>query len=233
MKESLIRLGLSEAEAEIYLFLIKHKAQPAAKIAKETGLNRSAAYSILDQLIEKGLVNLFVKNGIKNFQAAKPSALKNLFEQKKIIFDELLPKLASLNNEFSEETNVELYQGIKGGLSVMKDILDQGKDYVVFGNDEGFQNLGTLAEQYLRKINEKKIKERFITKSGSKVMKSKHTNVKYLPIKFDAPAVTVIYGNKMAIIIFQKPYNVIVIKSSILAKSYSSLFEFLWKIAKK
>ena len=85
MKENLVKLGLSKAEAEIYLFLIKNKAQSAGKIARETRLNRSSTYSILNQLIDRGLVNIFVKNGIKNFQAAKPSALKNLFEQKKII----------------------------------------------------------------------------------------------------------------------------------------------------
>ena len=47
------------------------------------------------------------------------------------------------------------------------------------------------------------------------------------------PSITAIYGNSIVMAIFQKPYYSIKIKSKDLAESYKSIFELLWKIAKK
>jgi hypothetical protein len=53
-----------------------------------------------------------------------------------------------------------------------------------------------------------------------------------LPKDIKLPSISVIYGDKVAFAIFQKPYYAIVIESKDLAQSYQSLFEYLWKIAK-
>ena len=92
----------------------------------------------------------------------------------------------------------------------------------------------TLAEQYTRQINEKKIKERIIISKGVKLEElGKNTEVKYLPKEFNMPSIATIYSDKIAFAIFEKPYYVILIKSKTLAKTYKSIFEVLWKTAKK
>ncbi len=233
MKEDLIKIGLNEQEALIYLQLLKEKNQNASDIAIETKINRSVVYSILEKLIEKGLVNFVLINGIKRFSTRGANALSEFVAMKERTLKELLPKIKSLRQESAEKTEVEVFQGVNGSFAVMKDIINTGEDYFAFGEDNSFQNIfGTLAEQYIRQLREKKIRERLLVPKGDKVLTSKYTEVRYLPENIKLPTITAIYGNKVAIAIFQKPYYAIVIKSSDLAESYKSIFEYLWKMAK-
>jgi predicted transcriptional regulator len=196
MEKELIGLGLSKQEAEIYLNLLSRGSSIANTIAKETKINRSVTYSILDSLLEKGLVTYVIKNGVKNFSASSLGSLSEFIEQKKRILKDLIPKIKSIKIQNSNRSNVEVFQGISGGIAVLKDILTTGKDYFAFGEDLGFQNLGTIAEQYIRRLNESKIVERFLVPEGQKVIKSKNSVVRYLPSSIKLPAITTIYGNK-------------------------------------
>ncbi|MBU2442745.1 MAG: helix-turn-helix domain-containing protein, partial [Nanoarchaeota archaeon] len=56
-------LGLSEAEAKVYLALLETGSTLAGPIIKKTGLHRGTTYQILQRLIEKGLVSYVIKAG--------------------------------------------------------------------------------------------------------------------------------------------------------------------------
>ncbi len=53
--ETLESLGLSEAEARVYLALLETGSTLAGPIIKKTGLHRGTTYQILQRLKEKGL----------------------------------------------------------------------------------------------------------------------------------------------------------------------------------
>lgn len=235
MKEKLIGIGLSSGEAEVYLQLLKQKNQTANNISKETKINRSVVYSILDGLVDKGLISFVLINNIKHFSACNPNYLKDFLKDRENILKEILPNLKAISPSEKREFGTEIYQGVKGGIVVLKDIIREGKDYVSFGDDGTLQNIAeTIIEQYIRQLREKKIKERILTTEGSRIIgNTKLTKVRYLPREVKFPTITAIYGDKIAIAIFDKPYYIILIKSKILAYSYKTLFEFLWKIAKK
>lgn len=234
MKSELIEIGLEEREADIYLELLKKSQQNANSLSKETKINRSVVYSIIDKLIEKGLVSNKIINGVKYFSASDPRSLTDLLDQKKRILSKLIPNLKSIKMKEKEEVSMELFQGLNGGITVMKDIINEGENYLSFGNGEGFSGLGTIAEQYIRKINEKKIKEKLLLKKTKEpLLKGKYSEVRFLPDNFDLPVITTIYGNKVAIAILEEPQYTILIKSKSLATTYRNLFEGLWRISRK
>lgn len=234
MKDQLIEVGLDEGEAKVYLQLLKQKNQTANEIAKESKINRSVVYSILEKLIEKGLASYILTNNIKHFSANNPKTLMGFLKDKEKVLKNILPKLKEIQPTLKDLVSVEVFQGIKGGISILKDIIRTRKDYVVLGEDGTFQNISkTLFEQYIRQVNKKKIKERILAKEGVKIKKGKYSKVKYLPKKFNLPTITTIYGNKVAIVIFQEPYYIILIKSKDLADTYKAFFENLWKVAKR
>lgn len=232
MKEALTRIGLSEQEAEVYSTLAKQDRISAAQLAKLTKINRSVVYSILESLKEKGLISEVLIQGVKQFSITKPEALISYVKVKEEAAQEIFNSLKKLERDEKRSVNVEVYQGVQGGLAVLKDILITGKDYMAFGEDKLFQELfGTLAEQYVRQLKEKKIRERLLIPYGSMVLASKYSKVKRLPQDIRLPSISVIYGNKVAFAIFQKPYYAVVIESIDLAQTYRSLFEYLWKSA--
>ncbi len=233
MIAELTSIGLSKQEAEIYIYLNKEKNQTASEIAEQTRTNRSVVYGLLDSLINKGLVNYVLINGVKRFSSTKPEALVEFIKEKEIALKRILPQLKSLKSDEYDIVNVEVFRGVNGGLAVMKDIIKNCNEYVAFGEDTSFQRImGTLAKQYVRQLNERKVKERLLVPEGRKVLISKNTELRYLPKNMQIPSITTVYGNKVALAIFQKPYYAIVIESKELAHTYRSLFELLWKTAK-
>lgn len=231
-----MEIGLNRQEAEIYLYLLKSEKVTANQIAKSTKINRSVIYSIIEKLLDKGIANQILIKNVKHFSASNPNALLDFLNNKKEILSNLLPNLRSITKQEKQLVSVEIFQGIKGGLTILKDIIREGKEYVSLGDEGQFQSIleGTIAEQYVNKLKEKKIKERIITRKGIKLIQtSKLTQIKYLPEEFRFPTITTIYGDNVAIAIFDKPYYVILIKSKSLAFAYKSLFEGLWKIAKE
>lgn len=229
-----MHLGLNQNEAEIFIALLKRSEQTATTLAQSTDINRTVIYTVLQSLANKGLINEKMIYGVKHFSSAPLNALSSYIESKREIVQELLPQLQKIAPEHDEKVNVEVYQSVQGGLTILKDIIKTGKDYLAFGEDKSFRELlGTLAEQYVRQLKEKKIKERLLVPQGQEVLVSKYSEVRYLPKDIKLPTITAVYGDKVAHAIFQKPYYGIVITSKDLATTYTSVFNYLWKIAKK
>lgn len=234
MIDELVHIGLNRQEAEVYVYLTKEKNQTATKIAEKTKINRSVAYSVLESLIKKGLVNYVLINGVKKFSSTKPDTLVGFMKDKEESLKKVLPLLKSLKPNGNDAVKVEVFEGVNGALAVMKDLLKTSNEYVAFGEDKSFQQImGTLAKQYIRQLNEGKIKERLLIPQGQKALVGKNTEVRYLPKETSLPSLTAVYGNKVAIAIFQEPYYAIVIESKQLSQTYKSLFEHLWKTAKR
>ena len=233
MKDELKKIGLGDKEAEVYIYLLKNKSQTASEISKSTKINRSVVYSIIERMLNKGIISYVSEKSVKKFSANNPKFLGEFLKDKERTLKNILPELSKLKPEKKELVNVEIYREKQGALAVMKDIIREGKNYIAFGEDKPFQEImGTLAEQYIRQLKEKKIHERLLAPEGQNPLLSKYSKVKYLPKNVKLPALTAIYGDKVAIAIFQKPYYTLVIKSKDLANSYRSIFESLWKIAK-
>jgi len=118
----------------------------------------------------------------------------------------------------TEQVKVELFEGLKGAKTVLKDIIKTNKDYIVLGMDKTLEKLmPEYSKQYNRMLNEKKIKERIIATEMCEV--SRYSTIRLLPKGYQVPAYTTIYGDKVAIAIFTKPGYVILIQSKDLAES--------------
>src|SRR5687768_10980870 len=82
-KEKLEQLGLSPAEAQIYLAVLRNGPLAAARIAHETGIQRTSVYPTLCSLADKGLVAGGTGYGTK-FAAVRPDeALRSLVAREK------------------------------------------------------------------------------------------------------------------------------------------------------
>jgi len=228
-------LGFNEGEIKVYLGLLKLGSIPVYQLKEETNLHRTTIYDFLEKLLNKGLVNYVIKNNVKFYNAAHPNKLLDLIKEKEDHIKSILPKLEELSNFQKQEMIVEVYKGIEGIKTVFNDILRIKKDIIIFGIDDLLFNekMGIFMEQFLRKEKELNIKERILTKEDAKFFyPNKNITYKFLPKNSFNPTPTFVYGNNVAILIWE-PLTIIKIHNSQLADSYSKYFEILWKIAKK
>lgn len=230
------KLGLEKKEIKIYLALLRLTSATATKASQESRIERTLTYTILEKLIDKGLVSYVIKRNVKHFQAADPRKLMSDLEEKKEQLKQIMPNLVNLAKFVKEETKVELYKGMEGFRTVFKDMIRIGKDYVVLGEEAVFHEImpETLKE-ILREIVKAGIHERVLSKESlrGKVLLTENSEIKYLPDDYFSPVMTVIYGDRTALVIWSDPINVIVIQNKSVAQTYKNYFEFFWKKAKK
>lgn len=70
----LIGHGLQESEARVYLALIEHASLPASRLSQAAGVPRSYLYHVVQDLHEKGLVDILIHGSKREYRARPFSA---------------------------------------------------------------------------------------------------------------------------------------------------------------
>jgi len=233
--------GLTETEEKVYLTLLKLGESPASEIIKKTQLHRTTIYDVLERLIEKGLISFIIKNKIKYYLTASSSKFedlaleeKNKAERKVELAKKIMNEISAFKKEDKERLIVQLFVGDKGFKTVMDDILNEGKDFLILGS--GGRLVDTLpdyVEQWAEKRRKRKLKAKIIYIRGAKAPKWKLNEIRYIPKEYSSPVSTTIYGKKVIIFLDESPVSMILIESEKVAKTYKNYFDLLWKIAKK
>lgn len=232
-KRILEKAGLSKGEIEVYLVLLRLGSSLVSRIAKETGLHRTNIYDTLEKLKEKGLVSFVIKENRRYFNAVHPDKLLDYLKERERAIEEILPELISYTKLSREEAIVELYKGKEGLKTVLKDILKEKKDYVVIEESGYIQKvLPYFYPQFNKRLNKLRVRVKVLCKDTKAVAKRSLMQIKTLPEYLALPAATAIYGNKVAIFVWEEPYYAIIIQSKHVADSYRNFFNALWKIAK-
>lgn len=233
-KRILERVGLSKGEAEVYITLLKLGVSLVSKISQEAGLHRTNIYDTLEKLREKGLVSYVIKENRKYFSASNPNKLLDYIKDGEAEVKKVLPELKSLTSIPRSESIVEVFKGKEGLKTVLKDILKEKKDYAVFEEEGHIEKvLPTFYPQFNKQMNKEKIKVKVLAKYTKKIAKRSLMEIRTLPTFLSFPSATAVYGNKVAIFVWDEPYHAILIKSRQVADGYKSFFNQLWKIAKK
>ena len=234
IKDSLEKVGLSNNEVKVYLFLVDYGQSKAGRIAKETGIQRSSAYAAINSLTYKGLISYARIGEVKFFQATPPERLMEFIKEKEDLIKDLIPELTQRHKAAKKEGQIGLFKGIRGVKSVFKDIAREGKNNYAFGSEGQFSEvMPEFALQFDRLKKENNIRTQLIIREGRTELDNKTTEYRYLRGIKESPAVTNIYGNKIAILIWTDEPEGIIIENEAAAKAYKSYFDFMWKNSEK
>lgn len=243
-KEILEEIGLSKNEIKVYLALLKLGKTTSWKLTTETGIQVSALYYCLDNLVKKGLVSYIMIANKKNFQAAQPEELINLLDNRKKKLETILPELKVLQKESEEriQTNVyEGYKGFKGIYDRLLRVMKKGETYYVFGarqiGDKTNENINLMLTSFHKQRDKQGIKVKIIfNKDVEKEVKKVAKEFKYMDSRFSdikTNSFVLIYDNRIVNFIYTDKLIAIETISKDVYNSYKSFFEEMWKIAKK
>jgi sugar-specific transcriptional regulator TrmB len=233
IEKTLEKIGFSPNEIKVYLTLNDHGSMKAGRLSKIAKLDRSSAYNAIKLLQEKGFVSYVMVGQIKWFQASGPRRILDYLKEQQEDVESILPDLQERHKRKKIEGQVRLFKGIKGVKTVFLDIIRTGKNNYVFGSEGQFsEKMPEFAYQFDRMKKEKGIKTQLILRRGRNELDSKTSDHRYLPNIAESPAVTNIYGDKIAIIIWTDEPEGIIIENSAAAKAYKSYFDNMWKHAK-
>ena len=227
-KEILVKIGMSEQQARIYLALLDLGESTATKISERAGIERVHSYQIINSLIQDGAVSYIVKNNVKHFRAAGPQSLLKNLKSKEDELKSILPSLLARAGN-SAETKVEVYRGREGINSIFKMILKENKPYYFLGGIEESCNKFRLENTIFVKRAEKlRLKGKILARKNENFFMGRNEELRFFPGNFIITTTTWVWGDKTGIFVWQEPYYCILIESSQVAKSSIANFELVF-----
>jgi len=237
IKEYIKKTGLTENEAKVYITLLEFGPNSAGAISRKSGLHRRVIYDTSEMLIKKGMIGYMQKNNKKLFQASNPNRILELVKEKEESIQEILPEMLTFYNKTQEKEETNFYKGKNGLKTVFEDQIETGKEILILGASPLAYE---IMEFYFHWFDKKRIANKIKTKiifnrnKQEKTRKIPLSEVRYLSEKYSSPLAVNIYGDKVAIILWNKenPFA-IVIKNEEIANGYKKYFELMWGVAKK
>lgn len=245
IEKTLEQIGLTRGETQVYTALLELGLTSTGAITKRANIASSKVYEVLQRLLNKGLVNFVIKNGVKHYDATPPERLIDFLEEKKEDLTKaqddikkIIPEIKLRRKTAKEENHVSVYTGLQGPKIVLKETIEAGRKgarLCGFGTDEDPYKdyLPADIEKHFRDQIKYNVKWHLLFTKGKWKSPSPKGKIRYLPKGFNMPIRTMIYGNKVAIVDFKKPWTTIIINKKEIADNYYKFFDFLWSIAEK
>lgn len=231
-EERLRIAGLTGNEARVYYELLRKGSLSANELAKKISMDRTLAYTVLNHLIEKGLVTYVMKSSKKFFEATEPVNLLHTVREQEAYIKNLIPDLEKLEQIKESSHEINVYEGKEGLRSFMRLVMK-------YPSISSFGATGRAYDAFYESphLVKETIKRGFTGRiilnpehRDHQITKIKNLSIKYLNVKSEAT--TTIFGEYVSIhLLVHKPI-VIVIKNKEIAESYKNYFEFLWNAAK-
>lgn len=153
----LSRFGLNRDETVTYLTLQRRPEASPLQLSRDTKINRTTLYRVLESLEEKGLIEKIIGYKSTRFQASPPDALRFLLARKQTEVSDLermLPDIVGTLNQLREErsspTKVLHFTGANGLRQLLYNTLSAVDEVVGYGCGNWNDGVGVRFAEVLR-----------------------------------------------------------------------------------
>ena len=232
LKSILQQFGFSENEISVYLASLELGLSSAQDIAKKAGIKRTTAYSVLDYLVQRGIMSKTEDKGRTRFLVESPEKLLSMITNLQMEFSKLMPELQAIYNAKPTKPKIVFYEGDLAIQNVYDDTLKESPEEILEWNTNKFFERTTVDQNYIEKRVKANIKARRMAAVGSlwhKKHKAKDkeelSETLILPKdKFNLDIEVNIYNNKIAFLNYAENMSVI-IESKAIADAMKQVYE--------
>ena len=239
ISEKLKSLGIDGKEADIYLALLRLKKATIIQLAKNTSIKRTTVYHIIDDLIAKGLVFRYGKDGSKNYVAENPEvALKKMVENSQETVRDVLPDLKKIFGSALIHPEIRIFENENGIKKVLEDVLaSQEKTCRYYVSDFNLEEFvgKSFVDQFVKKRIEAGIHSLSLRSFKYKPEREQetthakqHREVRFMPEGMEMKPYMCIYDNKVAVISSKEEKLGFIIHSKEFADAQKTIFDMLW-----
>lgn len=228
-------IGLTKGEIKVYLALLELGPSSAGSILDKAGIQNSVFHFCVNSLIEKGLVSYIRKNKFRIYSAANPNNFLIYMKDKEKQLEKILPELNAKQAFAKEKQDVELFEGLKGIMTLLNILIEQAKkgdEFLFFSaeaeTEEKSEEIQKFYERYDAKRKEKGLMVKGIATIKLKPFFERRNTLKMKYTALPIPANTGICNNKMALISWgDKPTGVLITSKQITEKQ-RQFFTAFW-----
>ena len=242
-KKELQQLNFDEKEADVYLALLELGEANIEQVAKKSKVKRTTVYHVIEALKEKGYIEM-AKSGKKTlFYALNPKKIGEKLEEKKLIFEKIMPGLLSITNDIEKKPKIRYFEGQEGIKEIYKDTLKYHNQETLVWTTEDilkYFDIDWIWDYYVNKRVKNKIWQRTIAPNIDYAKKLKEVDEKQLrkmrlcdKDKFPMYVDVTLYGGRCVGIIAFKDGLGLIIESERIYKTLKSIFEMNWLMLEK
>ncbi|MAF37069.1 hypothetical protein CL622_08200 [archaeon] len=240
--KELRELGLSDGQISVYSAVLDLGISSLNKIQEKTGIERRHIYDVLNKLIERGFITYTIEKGKRTYQCTHPNSILDEVKEKEQSLKELkgkIPQMKSLFTLTKPEIRAEIFRGNESIKALMNESLEYKESYWIGGNS-GIES--TPLKYWFKHWMEKRVKNKhmlndlvdhgvsLIGLEPRDIKKHKKNYYKYctLPKNMSSPMVILIFGNKVAQILWGDQSFAFVLESDKIKDSFMKYFNHFW-----
>jgi predicted DNA-binding transcriptional regulator len=245
--DNLKELGLSGGQIKVYEAVLELGISTINKVQEKTAIERRNIYDILNKLIEFGLISYTIEKGKRTYHCTNPNKILDEIKEKERRLKELEMQIPSVKNLFElskPDIKAEVFRGNESIKTLFNEILDYKESYWMGGNSfEEYnsvpENLQVWFEHWMNKRVENKHVMHDLVSYGTHlkglepqdIKKHKKLYYKYcqLPNGIYTPMVVIIFGDKVAQVLWGKQPFAFLLESEKIQSSYMKYFNYFWK----
>jgi len=244
--DQLKELGLSEGQIAVYSAVLELGTGSLNSIQEKTGIERRNIYDILNKLIEKGYISYIEEQKRRVYQCTHPNKNKEEIYTKQEALEKLekqMPQIKELFNVSKPEVRAEVYRGNEAIKAFLEEALNYPDSHWMGGNSGIEQRAGGDMKRWFAHWMQRRIEKGHImhdlVDNGTyleglepeKIEMHKKNLYKYceLPKDFSSPLVMVMYGNKLAQIVWSEKSFAFVLEYDEIKEAYMKYFNYFWK----
>lgn len=239
-------LGLSKGQIKVYTAVLEIGISNLQHIQEKTGVERRNIYDILNKLIEKGFISYTLERGKRTYQCTHPNKLKEeiIIKEKQLLnLKQKLPEIKSLFQAQKPNIRAEIFRGDESMKSLMNEVLTYSKSYWIGGTSFGrYKKVSNNFLQWFNHWMTRRIElkcemydlvDHGTSLKGFEPTKKKENEKRYyyysqLPKNLESPMVILIFGNKVAQILWGIQPFAFVLESEDIKESYMKYFKYFW-----
>lgn len=245
--EILVKTGLSEIQARIYLYLIENGQKTPTEIANAISENRTTVYSALEKLEKLDIVSKKDRGKIAAYIPNHPSVLESLAEKRLRSaarhaknLESNLPSLINFYNEHQSEPGTTTFYGKEGIQMIWSKVLATKNTYYFirsrYDEKADLEGLEQFKKARVKAgIEAEDITPSEFTNNTNAEMKEKFLLTRTLlpPDEYDSPVEIDIFGDNVAFINYNKDGMSTLIESPEIADAMRQVFLFAKKYIRK
>lgn len=242
MEDLLIKAGLTDLQARIYLYLLSKGSASPPRMSKALKITRTNTYKVLDRLVDLGLVSKVEINKKLVYKAEDPAALSALVaeERNKVLALEHSVKeaLSDLRRQFKKintQGDVKLLKGKQNVAASFEQQVQLNQPVYFLKARVDSPVMGFETMHHIRMLTRGKNQPRHgITQDTSDASKNaeldKRSNLMRTWIKaedYTAPVEWSVSGDELNIVVYDSEPYVIQIKDSLVSDGFLQVWKLL------
>lgn len=234
--EKLVKIGLSEREAMVYIACLELGPTGALQLSRRTGINRPMVYQTLEALKRRGLIEVQLIGLKQKFAPASPDQFDALIRDQKAEFESALPELLALYNLKGTKSQIKYYEGVEGIKTVYETMLREmksGDPYYIVARQENWEGLDIRwFESFIERRARKNLDARIIFEDSERGRLNKrmeaawNQKVRLTDQKFDTDII--ISPQRFVTHDFAPPIQVVVVENENIIRTQLQLFRYIW-----